>query len=124
MKSPNPWTVGNWLALTVPNSLVVANCTKPRSTLSPIVKLFSRPKTFSEDAAWTEPPKLLLAVQVRSISPRIFGKPSAPEFGTVCPLVVVRGDTVPSRLGKHSTADCPHTVGSFDAFVPLPSTWA
>src|SRR5262245_58367633 len=103
MKSPLPTTNGYVSGLRVPNSLVVASCTSPRSTLSPAVKLLLWSKIFSDEDAWTEPPKLLVVVQVRSISPKTLGKPSAPEFGTVCPVVVFRLDTVPSRLGKHST---------------------
>jgi hypothetical protein len=52
------------------------------------------------------------------------GSPSTPAFGTVCPLVVVRLETVPSRFGKHSFVGSGQTVGSFVASVPLPSTWA
>src|SRR5262249_37106278 len=123
MKKPEPWTVGNWLALIVPSSLVDENCTRPRSTLSPTVRLLLCPKTLSDVAAWTVPPKLLVLGQVRSIAPNTLGDPSAPALGTFCPRVVVRLDTEPSRLGKHSSVGSGQTVGSFDASVPLPSTW-
>jgi Holliday junction resolvasome RuvABC DNA-binding subunit len=49
--------------------------------------------------------KLFVVVQVRLISPKTFGKPSVPAFATVCPVVVMRLDVVPLRLGRHSRWD-------------------
>ena len=43
-----------------------------------------------------------MLVQVRSISPKTL-VPSKPLAGTVCPVVVMRLDTVLLRLGKHRT---------------------
>jgi hypothetical protein len=45
----------------------------------------------------------------------------APEFGTVCPVVVMRLTFVPVRVGKNSFVGSGHMVGSFTASVPLPS---
>src|ERR1700722_15458888 len=116
---PVPATTGNWFALIVPSSLVVVNWTSPRSTLMPSTKLLSCPKIFSDEAPCTEPPKLLVDVQVRSISPSTL-LPRMPVASTVCPPVVNSGDNEPSRLGKHSTVE---GGGHVVASVPLPSTW-
>src|SRR5580692_7426555 len=102
----------------VPSSLVVVKLTSPRSTLMPSTTLLSCPNSLSDEAPCTEPPKLLVEVQVRSISPSTL-LPRKPVASTVCPPVVNSGDNEPSRLGKHSTADGGHVVAS----VPLPSTW-
>src|SRR5580700_11509757 len=116
---PVPATTGNWSALVVPNSLVVVNWTSPRSMLIPSTKLLSCPRIFSDEAPCTVPPKLLVDVQVRSISPKTL-VPKMPAAETVCPPVVMSGDELPSRLGKHSNDD---GAGQGVASVPLPSTW-
>src|SRR5580698_6397781 len=103
----------------VPSSLVVVNWTSPRSRLIPSTKLLSCPKIFSDEAPCSVPPKLLVEVQVRSISPKTL-LPRIPAAESVCPPVVISGDKVPSRLGKHSKDD---GGGQAVASVPLPSAW-
>src|SRR6516165_750740 len=73
----------------VPSSLVVSNWTRPLSVLAPTTKRLSWPRTLAVVAACTEPPKLLAAVEVRSISASTL-LASTPVAGTGCPLLAAR----------------------------------
>src|ERR1700728_2215343 len=103
----------------VPSSLVVVNCTNPRSTLKPATKLLSWANSRSDDATCAEPPKLLVEVQVRLISPSTLGAANMPLACAVWPLVSIRGEKFPLRSGKHNSVPGGGQP-VFCAFVPLP----